>query len=56
MKKIKQRGIMVCWKTLVSLACDTFGLRMADSDSNKLVKPTYISDVFRIIMKHWKII
>jgi len=54
MKKIKQRGITVGRKTLVCLACDTFGLRMTDSDSNKLVKPTCISDVFSIITnKEW---
>ena len=53
-KKIKQRGISVGRKTLVSLACDTFGLRMNDSESNKLVKPTCISDVFSIITnKAW---
>ena len=54
MKKIKQKGISVGRKTLVILACDTFGLRMTDSDSNKLVKPTCISDVFSIVTnKEW---
>ena len=54
MKKIKQRGISVGRKRIVKLACDTFGLRMTDSESNKLVKPTCISDVFSIVTnKQW---
>ena len=54
MKSIKQRGISVGRKNLVNLACNTFGLRLNDSDTNKSVKPTYISDVFSIVTdKDW---
>ena len=54
MKSIKQRGISVGRKHLVNLACDTFGLRLTDSDTNELVRPTCISDVFSIVTnKDW---
>ena len=54
MKNIKQRGISAGRKHLVNLASYTFGLRLTDSDTNKLVRPTCISDVFSIVTnKDW---